>query len=45
MNKQNLDKLADEVEKSLVKRGRRKRKKMKVSGASVKKLQRIIIAK
>lgn len=45
MNKQNLDKLADEVEKRLNRREKKKKKKMKVSGASVKNLQRIIIAK
>lgn len=45
MNKQNLDKLEREVEKRLKAREKRKRKRMKVGGSAVKKLQRIIIAK
>lgn len=45
MNKQNFDKLANEVEKRLKAREKRKRKRMRVSGAAVKKLQKIIIAK
>ena len=43
MNKQNLDKLALEVEKRLKAREKRKRKRMKVSGSAVKKLQKIIM--
>lgn len=45
MNKQSLDKLERELEKRLKAREKRKKKPMKVSGGSVKKLQRIIIAK
>lgn len=45
MNKQNFDNLESELEKRLIKLGKRKRKRMKISGASVKKLQKIIIAK
>jgi len=45
MDKQNLDKLQEEVEKRLRRIRKRKRKKMKVSGSSVKKLQNIIIKK
>jgi len=45
MNKQNFDKLEREVERRLKALGKRKRKRMPVSGGSVKKLQRLIIAK
>jgi hypothetical protein len=45
MNKQNLDKLELEVGRRLESADKRKRKRMKVSGAGVKGLQRIIIAK
>jgi len=44
MNKQNLDKLERELEKRLKARGK-KRQRMRVSGSSVKKLQKILIAK
>ncbi len=44
-NKQNLDKLELDIEKQLKIREKRKRKCMKVSGSTVKKLQKIIIAK
>jgi len=43
MNKQNFDKLAEEVERRLKTREKRKRKRMKVSGAALKELQKIII--
>jgi len=43
MNKQNLDKLADDVERRLKAREKRKRKRMKVSGARLKDLQKIIM--
>jgi hypothetical protein len=42
MNKQNLDKLEREVEKRLKAREKRKRQRMKVSGAGVKRLVRLI---
>jgi hypothetical protein len=45
MNKQNLDKLEREVERRLEAKNKRKRKRMPVSGGSVKKLQKLIIAK
>jgi hypothetical protein len=45
MNKQNLYKLEQELEKRQKIKEKRKRKLMVVSGGSVKKLQRIIIAK
>ena len=45
MKKQNLDDLALETERRLKTRERRKRKRMKVSGARLKELQKIIIAK
>lgn len=45
MNKQNLDLLARELERRLKQREKRKKKPMRVSGGSVKKLQKIIIAK
>jgi hypothetical protein len=45
MNKQNLDKLERELEKRIMAREKRKRMRMRVSGGSVKKLQKIIIAK
>jgi len=41
-NKQNLNIIQDEIEKKYKEKRKRKRKNMKVSGASVKKLQRII---
>ena len=44
MNKQSLEKLAEEVEKRLKTRAGRKRKRMKVSGARVKELQKIILS-
>lgn len=43
MNKQSLDKLAAEAEGRLKTREKRKRKRMKVSGAAVKELQEIIM--
>jgi len=45
MNKQNLEKLEREVERRLKALGKRKRKRMPVSGGSVKKLQKILITK
>ena len=45
MNKQNLDKLELQLEKRLKDREKRRRQRMRVSGGSVKKLQKIIIAK
>jgi len=45
MNKQNLDNLEKEIEKKQKKKEKRKRKNMKVSGGSVKNLQKIIINK
>lgn len=42
MHKTNLDKLEKEIEKKYKKREKKKKPKMKVSGGSVKKLQRII---
>lgn len=45
MDKQNLNKLQEEVEKKHKKRENKRREKMKVSGAGVKGLQRIIIRK
>ncbi len=45
MNKQNLDKLERELEKLQKAKEKRKRQWMRVSGGSVKKLQKIIIAK
>lgn len=45
MNKQNLDKLEMELEKRLKAKQKKKRKRWPVSGAGVKKLQGIIIAK
>jgi len=45
MNKQNLDKLEREVEKRLKGREKRKRRRMKMSGGSVRKLQRLVVAK
>ncbi|MFA5360213.1 MAG: hypothetical protein WC349_04635 [Patescibacteria group bacterium] len=44
MNKQNLDKLERELEKRQKIKEKRKRKRMVVSGGSVKKLQRIIVS-
>ncbi|MDD4900949.1 MAG: hypothetical protein PHS62_02435 [Patescibacteria group bacterium] len=44
MNKQNLDQLATEAEKRAAGRERRKRRRMKVSGAGVKRLQKIILS-
>ncbi len=45
MDKQNLEKLQEEVEKNLRRIKKRKRRKMKISGGSVKKLQQLIINK
>ncbi|MFH1255242.1 MAG: hypothetical protein V1667_02115 [bacterium] len=45
MDKQNFDNLDVELEKLLNEREKRKRKRMKVSGAAVKNLQKIIVAK
>jgi len=45
MNKQNHSGLELEVEKHLKARAKRKRQRMRVSGGSVRKLQKIIIAK
>jgi hypothetical protein len=45
MNKQNYDDLDVSTEKRLKRLEKRKRKRMKVSGAGVKRLQKIIIAK
>ncbi len=42
MSRQNVDKTEEEMEKKYKKRDKRKSKKMKVSGAGVKKLVRII---
>lgn len=42
MNRPNSIKLQDEVERKYEKKDNRKKKSMKVSGAGVKKLQRII---
>jgi len=42
MNKQNLNERQEEIEKRYEKRRNKKRKKMKVSGAKVKELRRII---
>jgi hypothetical protein len=44
MNKQNLEKLERELEKKLRAREKRKNRPMKVSGGSVKKLQRILVS-
>lgn len=44
MNKQNYDLLAAEMEKRLKAMEKRKRKRMKVSGARVKELQKIILS-
>ncbi|MDO8593259.1 MAG: hypothetical protein Q7R92_05910 [bacterium] len=43
MNKQSLDKLESELEKRLKAKQRKKRKRMRVSGGSVKKLAKIIM--
>lgn len=45
MDKQNFDKLELELARKLKQREKRRKKRMPVSGASVKKLQRLIIAK
>lgn len=45
MNKQNLEKLEREVEKRLKAKEKQGRKRMRVSGGSVKKIARLIIAK
>jgi hypothetical protein len=45
MNKPNENGLEKEIEKKLIKKEKRGRKRMPVSGAGVKKLQKIIIAK
>ena len=42
MNKQNLNKIQDEVEEKYKKKEKRKKSSMKVSGASIKNLQKII---
>lgn len=42
MKKQNLDKLESELEKRLKAKQRKKRKRMRLSGGSVRKLARII---
>jgi len=42
MNKQNLEKLERELEKRLKERVKRKRRRMPVSGSSVKNLSRLI---
>jgi hypothetical protein len=42
MDKQNLNNLQEEVEKKYKKREKKKRRTMKVSGAGVKSLQKII---
>jgi len=43
MDKQNFDLMAEETEKRLAAREKRKRKRMKVSGAALKELQKIIM--
>ncbi len=45
MNKQNFDRLESELERRQKIKEKRKRKPMRVSGSSVKKLARLIIAK
>jgi hypothetical protein len=45
MNKQNLDVYEKEAEKKASVRQKKRKPKMKVSGSSVKKLQRILIDK
>ncbi|MFH1428006.1 MAG: hypothetical protein ABIG60_05805 [Patescibacteria group bacterium] len=45
MNKQNINNLEIDLEKKYQKRDKRKKPKMKVSGAGVKELQKIIIKK
>lgn len=45
MNKQNLNNLEKQVNTKYTKRDKRKRTKMKVSGSSVKRLQKIICSK
>lgn len=42
MDKQSLNDLQTEIEKKKVKKGKQKKKRMKVSGAGVKNLQKII---
>jgi len=42
MDKQSLSSLQEELEKKLKRMDQRKRKRMKVSGSGVKKLQRLI---
>ncbi|MDP2736590.1 MAG: hypothetical protein Q8O59_02255 [bacterium] len=44
MNKQNMDKLEQNLEKRLKAREKRKRQRMRVSGSGVKKLQKIIVS-
>jgi len=44
MNKQNLAKLERELEKRLKSREKRKKRPMRVSGGSVKKLQKILVS-
>lgn len=43
MNKQNISDLAEEYEKKAGRKRQKKKKDMKVSGAKVKKLQKLII--
>ena len=45
MNKYNPEKIQEEIEKRTKQRLKKKKSSMKVSGASVKNLQRIIIKK
>jgi len=45
MNKQNMEKLEREVERRLKAKEKRKKRRMRVSGGSVKKLQKILITK
>jgi len=42
MNKQNINNIEEKIEKKYKQRDKKKRLKMKVSGASVKKLSKII---
>lgn len=44
MNKQNLEKLEQELERKLKSREKRKKTRMRVSGSGVKKLQKLIIS-
>ena len=45
MNKPNIYELENVIEKKVLKKEKRSRKRMPVSGAGVKKLQKLIIAK